>query len=204
MVAKEMNDLKKALSKVMADLPRMQVLAVMIERPASAKEIAGELDQPASKVRYHLRSLLEAGIIESSKEERRRGVVERFYRPAFPPLLEARETASLNRAERRRVSLTLSRVAFEDVTASLGSGVFDDRPNRTLHHTRLRVDPEGWSEIQRIHEEALAKVLEAKRRAEERLQAEEAAEEIRAASIFMCFELPAKAVKGGGAEDAEG
>jgi DNA-binding transcriptional ArsR family regulator len=192
---KENTDFREVLPKVLGDVARMQILAALGERPASAKEIAEETDQPVSKVRYHLRFLSESGLIESIKEEPRRGVVERFYRPSLVSLIDAKETASLSRAERRRISLIGSRVAFEDVTASLGSGRFDNRTSQPLSHIRLRVDSEGWEELQRIHGDALAKVLEAKKSSEERLQIRQGAEEIRAVSILMSFELPARLSK---------
>ncbi|WP_116044151.1 ArsR/SmtB family transcription factor [Amycolatopsis palatopharyngis] len=55
---------------------RRQLLA-RLRTPASASELATELQLPRQRLGYHLRQLEESGLIELVEERRRRGFVER-------------------------------------------------------------------------------------------------------------------------------
>jgi DNA-binding transcriptional ArsR family regulator len=57
--------------------PLRRQLLSRLRTPASATELARELDLSRQKVNYHLRRLEEAGLIELVEQRRRRGCVER-------------------------------------------------------------------------------------------------------------------------------
>lgn len=48
----------------------------------SPSELAEELQEPLGNVAYHMRCLLEAGVVKLVKEKRRRGAIESFYKRA--------------------------------------------------------------------------------------------------------------------------
>ncbi|GIH04118.1 hypothetical protein Rhe02_21850 [Rhizocola hellebori] len=60
--------------------PLRRRLLERLRQPASAAQLAGELDMPRQRVGYHLRLLEQAGLIELVQERQRRGCVERIMR----------------------------------------------------------------------------------------------------------------------------
>jgi DNA-binding transcriptional ArsR family regulator len=70
----EPDRVRRALSPL-----RRQLLA-RLRTPASAAQLAGELELPRQRIGYHLRELEAAGLVELVEERRRRGFVERVLR----------------------------------------------------------------------------------------------------------------------------
>jgi DNA-binding transcriptional ArsR family regulator len=60
--------------------PLRRRLLVRLRTPASAAQLAGELELPRQRIGYHLRELEAAGLVELVEERRRRGFVERVLR----------------------------------------------------------------------------------------------------------------------------
>lgn len=50
--------------KAFTDPLRLRVLRILRERPATNQQVADELGEPHAKVLYHIRFLLEAGLIK--------------------------------------------------------------------------------------------------------------------------------------------
>ena len=72
--------------KALADDNRSQILRILGDGPASAKELAGLTGMSHGKVGYHVKVLREAGFIELVRERPIRAVVERFYGLAYDRL----------------------------------------------------------------------------------------------------------------------
>lgn len=60
--------------------PLRRRLLDRLRNPASATQLAAELELPRQKVNYHLRVLEQAGLIELVEERQRRGCTERIMR----------------------------------------------------------------------------------------------------------------------------
>ncbi|HEU5471067.1 MAG TPA: helix-turn-helix domain-containing protein [Actinophytocola sp.] len=60
--------------------PLRRRLLERLRTPASATQLAGELEIPRQKLNYHLRTLERAGLVELVEERRRRGCTERILR----------------------------------------------------------------------------------------------------------------------------
>jgi DNA-binding transcriptional ArsR family regulator len=58
--------------------PLRRQLLDRLQQPASAAQLATELELPRQRVNYHLRTLEKAGLIELVEERRRRGCTERM------------------------------------------------------------------------------------------------------------------------------
>lgn len=71
---------QEALARALSHPLRAQALAILVERTASPKEIADELDETLPNVSYHVRALEDLGLIELVEEEPVRGSVAHFYR----------------------------------------------------------------------------------------------------------------------------
>ena len=72
--------------KAIADDNRSQILRILGDGPASAKELSGLTGMSHGKVGYHIKVLREAGFIELVSERPVRAVIERFYGLAYDRL----------------------------------------------------------------------------------------------------------------------
>jgi len=71
---------QEALAKALSHPLRAEALTILVQRTASPKEIADELDETLPNVSYHVRALEDLGLIELVEEEAIRGSVAHFYR----------------------------------------------------------------------------------------------------------------------------
>jgi len=53
------------------------------ERYSTSRDLSSALEEKRGKVSYHMKVLVEAGLIELVITRRVRGTVEHFYRPAY-------------------------------------------------------------------------------------------------------------------------
>lgn len=72
--------------KAIADESRAQILRILEDGPASAKELGELTGMSHGKVGHHLKVLREAGFIDLVEEKPVRAVVERFYGLAYDRL----------------------------------------------------------------------------------------------------------------------
>ena len=68
---------------------RVRILAMLDERQASPNQLAGWLGASLGTVAYHVRTLLQLGLIELVDETRVRGAVEHHYRAVARPTVSA-------------------------------------------------------------------------------------------------------------------
>ena len=66
--------------KAFADPLRIRVLNILTDRPATNQQIASALDAPQARVLYHVRFLLDVGLIRLVDEVVKGGNVEKYYR----------------------------------------------------------------------------------------------------------------------------
>jgi DNA-binding transcriptional ArsR family regulator len=164
---------------------------------ASARELAQVHGISLSKVRHHLRALMRAGLIAVGREERRRGVVERYYSSLRSLTITAEEDRRLPERERQRIALAITRVLFAEVTRGIAAQTLTSRPDRCLARVWGEVDLRGWRELSEIHHAALGDAERIIQESGERLRAG-GEEPIGATSTFLLFESPLR----GGAQPA--
>lgn len=188
------HELMRALAKPL----RAKVLAILTERIASPKEIADETGEGLSVVSYHVRVLLECGLIELDRKVPRRGAVEHFYRAAGRTLLPPDAWDNLPPGMRERVSTGILREFFDDASAAMEAGVFDD-PAGELSWTPLILDELGVEEVGRLARDFLDSVLEAQTEASERLREGKGKDAVAAtsATVFLASFLSARSPKDG-------
>lgn len=66
--------------KAFTDPLRNQILAILAERPATNQQVADQLGEPQAKVLYHIRVLLQEGLIKLVGTVVKGGNVEKYYR----------------------------------------------------------------------------------------------------------------------------
>ena len=75
-----MTDDTRSALRAIAHPVRLQILSLLTGAELSATEVARELDLTHANASYHLRVLLDAGLLEVAGEERIRGGVAKRYR----------------------------------------------------------------------------------------------------------------------------
>lgn len=68
------------VGKLLADETRRSILKIISHREMSATDLAKKLDKNHSSIVHHLNTLLEAGLIEITREEHVRNMIQPYYK----------------------------------------------------------------------------------------------------------------------------
>jgi predicted ArsR family transcriptional regulator len=149
------------LATAMSHPTRLHAMKILVERTATPKEIAAELDQPLNNVAYHIDILLGLDCIELVKVEPARGgrVTKHFYRATRRAAFDADMWGQLEEREKLDVSTTIMRLASEDIDEAMTKGTFYDPDDNHLSRTPLTVDQAGWDEVTNILDRASEELL---------------------------------------------
>jgi DNA-binding transcriptional ArsR family regulator len=146
-------------------------MGVLVEGPASPRQMAEAIDEPLNNVTYHVKQLRDLGCIELERVERRAGgrVFERFYRASQRGYFDDDAWAVLSNQERSGVIWSILRLMSKDISTAMTAGTFFGE-NYDVHTMRspMAVDEEGWEEITALLNEATKGLFEVERRVEER------------------------------------
>jgi DNA-binding transcriptional ArsR family regulator len=149
-----------AIAKALAHPLRSHILVTLGDRIASPNEIAKELGLAARDLDYHVKVLVEVGMIKLIRTEQRRGAQEHFYDLKKPVLyIDSREWARMPEPIRSRFSASLLKVVVDEAVDALQAGTFNARSSHQSR-TPLVLDEEGWSEVARVMGGALDEVIE--------------------------------------------
>lgn len=66
--------------KLLANATRIQIIHLLNEQEYTAKEVADQLGKTAGTVHYHIQLLYNGGILELVKEQKKGGIIEKYYR----------------------------------------------------------------------------------------------------------------------------
>lgn len=170
---------------------RVAIASLLVQNAAkSAAEVAEELGEPVERIRYQLRQLTNAGLVQVGKTRKRRGVVEQFYVGNDDSMVFYPEELELVPAEKKRkLAVTFLRVSFREALSALSAGSMYDRDETVTTRTPLRLDEQGWTELARIHRDAFDQIQKLRAEYEKRFTGEDESL-ICATSILLCFENP--------------
>lgn len=128
---------------------RSYALTILVDRVASPKEIASELNCTIRHVTYHLGVLEDLGCVELVRTEPAGGgrVVEHFYKATRRPWLDRQSWAHLDGADQQGVTSTLMELVSADIEEAMTAGTFSDPSDNHLSRTPMTVDGEGWNEV---------------------------------------------------------
>lgn len=138
------------LAKALAHPLRVQLLAALNQGVASPNELSKKLGEPLTNVSYHVRMLHDLGCIELVETEPRRGALEHYYRAVMRPFFGDREWKKLPQNARNSISDAVFQLIWDDASAAIKDGSFDERDDRHLSRTVLAVDEQGWDELQEL------------------------------------------------------
>ncbi|MFL5872206.1 MAG: helix-turn-helix domain-containing protein [Solirubrobacterales bacterium] len=172
---------------VLGNSLRLAIVSRLTLQPATAAEVAEELDQPAEKVRYHLRWLRNRDLVDVEEKVSRRGRLQNVY--SADPRKHLIQRGELNGVAGRRFDLAqarLLRLMFREAIDAARAGIYDNRPEHTLLRVLLPLDEKGWEEATAIHDRVTEEVLAVREESQVRQEAgEEQAILTRVATLFF-------------------
>lgn len=159
------------LAAALAHPTRVAVMGVLVEGPASPRQMAEAIDEPLNNVTYHVKQLRDLGCIELDRVERRAGgrVLERFYRSTQRAYFDDDAWEVLNDNERLGVLWSIVRLMSKDITDAMTAGTFfGDAYDIHLSRSPMTVDEEGWEEIAVLLNRSTKELFEITERVEQR------------------------------------
>ncbi len=184
-------ELHELLAQLVACINTVKVLTVLAERAASPKEIGESLGLKTPTASYHVRKLLDLGLVELVKEEDVGGVIQHTYRAIVRPLISTEEWEGLDVAERQQFSIWIVQLILADAAKSFQAKVFDARSSRHLSRTPMIADDQGFSEVADIQNKALEDIIQTQAVIADRLARNETMGTHMIAAM-ICFELPGR------------
>jgi DNA-binding transcriptional ArsR family regulator len=148
---------------------RVDALAILNEREASAAEIARQIGEDMKKVGNHVKALAIHGCIELVRTEKKRGASEHFYKASLRPHIGEAEWAQLCPKARHEISALVFQSIVAEALASFRAERFDSRLDRHLSWRSMKLDEQGWSELMKELDESLKRIENIAGRADERL-----------------------------------
>lgn len=143
--------------KAMSHPLRVRILAMLDERRASPNQLAGWLGASLGTVAYHVRTLLQLGLIELVDETRVRGAVEHHYRAVTRPFVSAEAWAQATPVAKQAAVGSSLEVIGEYARLSAAAGGFD-RSDAQLRRVLLKLDTRGFAQLSKTCEKLLERV----------------------------------------------
>jgi DNA-binding Lrp family transcriptional regulator len=165
-------------------------VTILADRVASLAEIGRELHIDVGNVGYHVKALLEAGLIEEIGHRHVRGAVEHFYRAVVRPHMTSEEEEELGPAERRTFAETTLSLFAANASHALEAGTLTERTDHYLTRVPIRVDEEGWLALHEAYDELFERVYAIQEESAGRLCRETEEAGISAISFQAFFEMP--------------
>ena len=182
--------------KAMSHPLRVRILAMLDERRASPNQLAGWLGASLGTVAYHVRTLLQLGLIELVDETRVRGAVEHHYRAKARPTVTAEAWAQASPiAKQAAVGASLEVIAEYARLSAAGGGF--DRPDAQLRRVLLRLDARGFAQLSKACEKLLERVQKIEADAAKRIGSDPHAEGVIEAGLGVLLFEAARLSSGG-------
>ena len=131
-------------------------MSILVEGPASPRQLAAEIGEPLNNVTYHVNQLRDLGCIELDRTEPRAGgrVIERFYRARQRAYFDDDAWAVLGDRERLGVIWSIVRLISKDLATAMVVGhllrglrhphhpLTDDRRQRGMGRNHRPAEPD--------------------------------------------------------------
>jgi DNA-binding transcriptional ArsR family regulator len=157
--------------KAMSHPLRVRILAMLDERQASPNQLAGWLEASLGTVAYHVRTLLQLGLIELVDETRVRGAVEHHYRSVPRPSVSVESWAEASPIAKQAAVGSSLEVIGEYARRSAAAGGFD-RSEAQLRRTLLKLDAKGFAQLSSACEKLMERMEKIQADAAKRLGSE--------------------------------
>jgi DNA-binding transcriptional ArsR family regulator len=174
---------------------RAECWTLLAERVASPNELSRLVNDSLANVAYHVKVLLEAGVIELVDTTPRRGAVEHFYRAIERPNASDEETASRSAAERTEFARYIGQRAFADYAVALQAGSFGKRADHCTWRMPMLIDEAGWRRMNEIYTETTEKIMEVQAESAGRMGPDSDGEPIHVTALAAFFEMPERSTE---------
>jgi DNA-binding transcriptional ArsR family regulator len=177
------------IAKAYAHPLRIEIMGLLDNRVASPRQMATELASPLSLTSYHVRQLVNLGLVELVRRRLRRGAVEHFYTACVRPTIYDdawAQTPSI--VKQAIIGGKLSQVGREVFEAAKSGGF--DRADIHLTRTRKTFTHEGWRVVSAELLGMLDRLDELANEDQARLEVDPHVETIDATVVMMLFESP--------------
>ena len=185
--------------KAMSHPLRVRIMAMLDERQASPNQLAGWLGASLGTVAYHVRTLLQLGLVELVDETRVRGAVEHHYRAKARPDVTAAGWADAPPVARQAAIGSSLDVIGEYARVSAAAGGFE-RPEAQLRRSLVRLDAKGFAQLSKACDKLFEQLEKIETAAADRLARNSDGEEaVEAGFGLLLFEAARLTEAGGGA-----
>jgi DNA-binding transcriptional ArsR family regulator len=170
--------------KAMSHPLRVRILAMLGERKASPKQLAGWLGTSLGTVAYHVRTLERAGLVELVDETRVRGAIEHHYRASKRIGVTDEAWAQATPIAKQAAIGSSMQVIDEYARASAAAGGFD-RADAHLSRRLVKLDAEGFAQLSEACAELLERAEAIEAAAAERIDPAEHGDDVVDAALCM-------------------
>jgi DNA-binding transcriptional ArsR family regulator len=169
-VAPRVDFVSPQLAAALSHPTRVSVMSVLVEGPASPRQLAAEIGEPLNNVTYHVNQLRQLGCIELDHTERRGGgrVLEHFYRASRRAYFDDDAWEVLGDRERLGVIWSIVRMIAKDITTAMAGGTFFTDYDIHISRSPMTVDAEGWDEIAELLNRTTKELFQIEERVAER------------------------------------
>jgi DNA-binding transcriptional ArsR family regulator len=174
-----------ALTRGLAHPLRARMLAVLLEREASPKELSDEFGIPLANVAYHVQVLAKLKLIRLVRKTPRRGAVEHHYKAEQAAQIGDATWGEISADVKQGLVVSGLNEIGRDVTDAAAAGGFDHE-NSHLSRLRLVLDQQAWDELAGVLKDALKRGQELEKQAAKRLK--KGGGERRAGLVMLLFE----------------
>lgn len=149
---------------------RNHALIVLNERTLSVRDIAEELGETRSHVRYHLNMLLELKAIEAVRHEPGyNGHPETYYRALIRSWIGQEAWLHVDPKDQSGPTAAIFASMNVDIGNAIVGGTINDRNNH-ISRSSLVLDEESYEELLQLLSDSLDGIMEIQERAANRLQ----------------------------------
>jgi DNA-binding transcriptional ArsR family regulator len=158
------------LAAAMSHPTRVHAMSILLERTASPRQVADEIDERLNNVTYHLNQLRQLGCIELVRTERVHGgrVLEHFYRATQRVYFDEDAWEVLDEKARLGLVGVALRMVSEDIASAMAAGTFFGDDNAHISRSPMVVDEEGWREVVDLVKRATEELFEVEARVADR------------------------------------
>ncbi len=145
---------------------RVDILEAFAEEPLSAKQLSELLSEPHAKINYHIKTLLNAGILELVEEKVKSGIIEKYYLPKAKMVIM--DKSILNSAVYdENVARTLNQVSislFEKISDDFYRAAENDevKSKHVRHYNQYYLTEEECKDVMDSLEKKITEVLSGK------------------------------------------
>lgn len=156
---------------IITDPLRLAIVGHLSRGRASAAETAAAVGATKKEVRYLIRRMREAGLVEVAGKSSGSGVRENLYSVDPASLvLEESDLTHVSEGRLEEAHIRLLRLLFREALQSAQSGRLSARQEHSLVRFPISLDEQGWEEAAEVHDRAMREVMEEQARSLARLE----------------------------------